>query len=542
MKHNNQAPSPPERLTANSEPREFLYGVHSIFATIQGEGIYAGMPAIFVRLAGCNLQCPACFGWRGNSRQPTLRLNHGGTIPLGEAKVGDEILTLDENGELVPTTITNLHQREVDVWLEVIIEDKKYSVTPEHPFFTNRGMIPASDLRVGDEILHTTSGAINSYKKKGVRNPMQNTEVSSRKALNTDYSVVALKVSAAIKRRKANGLSWGVAAHTDETKLKVSLANRGAGNGNYQADHPRRNYLSLQSEMKNRPADFACETLGCETPASKLEVHHLDGNRDNDAPENMAVNQRGLNFWTNGRSDGKTSVTASGVRNGLRVNSIKEIRHDAERASRWPSSPGPKPLPVFNITCEPHPTYLADNMWVHNCDTVYTSSQRMSIPTIIESIEALKSVAKLIVISGGEPFRQPIGALCYELIQKRWVVQIETNGSLFQPGPWPHVAIVCSPKTGKVNSKLQPFINAYKYVAAENDISDDDGLPTIALGHPAAPRLARPHADFKGPVYLQPLDEQDEVKNLRNLDAVVESCLKFGHILCIQIHKIVKVP
>lgn len=34
--------------------------VHSIFATIQGEGIFAGHPATFVRLAGCNLQCPAC--------------------------------------------------------------------------------------------------------------------------------------------------------------------------------------------------------------------------------------------------------------------------------------------------------------------------------------------------------------------------------------------------------------------------------------------------------------------------------------------------
>ncbi len=34
--------------------------VHSVFYTIQGEGPYAGRPAVFVRLAGCNLQCPAC--------------------------------------------------------------------------------------------------------------------------------------------------------------------------------------------------------------------------------------------------------------------------------------------------------------------------------------------------------------------------------------------------------------------------------------------------------------------------------------------------
>lgn len=34
--------------------------LHSIFYTIQGEGPYAGHPAVFIRLAGCNLQCPGC--------------------------------------------------------------------------------------------------------------------------------------------------------------------------------------------------------------------------------------------------------------------------------------------------------------------------------------------------------------------------------------------------------------------------------------------------------------------------------------------------
>lgn len=34
--------------------------VHSIFYTIQGEGPFAGLPAIFLRLAGCNLRCFWC--------------------------------------------------------------------------------------------------------------------------------------------------------------------------------------------------------------------------------------------------------------------------------------------------------------------------------------------------------------------------------------------------------------------------------------------------------------------------------------------------
>lgn len=34
--------------------------VVDMFYTIQGEGPFAGRPAVFIRLAGCNLQCPFC--------------------------------------------------------------------------------------------------------------------------------------------------------------------------------------------------------------------------------------------------------------------------------------------------------------------------------------------------------------------------------------------------------------------------------------------------------------------------------------------------
>ena len=37
-----------------------LLKVHSIFMTIQGEGPFSGHPAVFIRLAGCNLACPFC--------------------------------------------------------------------------------------------------------------------------------------------------------------------------------------------------------------------------------------------------------------------------------------------------------------------------------------------------------------------------------------------------------------------------------------------------------------------------------------------------
>lgn len=182
------------------------------------------------------------------------------------------------------------------------------------------------------------------------------------------------------------------------------------------------------------------------------------------------------------------------------------------------------------------------NLQCKLCDTDYTSKRTpmMSYDIVAKVFELSGKFKPLVVITGGEPFRQNIAHLVRTLVSKDYQVQIETNGTLFVEGlPWDRIWIVCSPKTGKLNEKLLPHIDAFKYVLKRDSVSPEDGLPLLALDHTASPQVARPPAGNTKPVYLQPADEQDLIKNKRNLKECIASCMHFGYILQMQLHKIV---
>jgi 7-carboxy-7-deazaguanine synthase len=195
------------------------------------------------------------------------------------------------------------------------------------------------------------------------------------------------------------------------------------------------------------------------------------------------------------------------------------------------------------------------NLQCPGCDTEYTRTrQTMSAADIANAVKGLAWHGYIVVISGGEPFRQDIESLVRLLISHGRTVQIETNGTLPphnpasfarltspEDGSTPKCFVVCSPKTGRVHSALYPLIHCYKYVMDASSVASSDGLPLYALGHPATPHLARPHDGFAGKVYLQPRDEDDVVLNRDNLESCIKSCMEFGHVLQLQVHKIIGV-
>lgn len=175
------------------------------------------------------------------------------------------------------------------------------------------------------------------------------------------------------------------------------------------------------------------------------------------------------------------------------------------------------------------------------CDTDYTSCKIPTDPSeLLLIIRSYDFSTNLIVITGGEPFRQNLTPAVNLLLTEGYQVQIETNGTLYlEDFPYGHenLTIVCSPKTRKVNSKLEPHIAAYKYVLHSGSIAED-GLPIRALDHSVRDTVARPSPSFKGTIYLQPADEQNAEINRLHVKAVIDSCLKFGYTICLQLHKI----
>lgn len=188
------------------------------------------------------------------------------------------------------------------------------------------------------------------------------------------------------------------------------------------------------------------------------------------------------------------------------------------------------------------------------CDTDYrqghTPAQDLRTLTL-SALRARESFGRwpdpLFVITGGEPFRQPIGLLVDFLLGEGFRVQIETSGSLWQDvsvrGPnMDSLHIVVSPKLAKVHPKIRKHACAWKYVISADDTLDpSDGLPlssTQKRGERC--KLARPPEGAE--VYVQPMDEGCEIRNRKNAEIAADIALAFGYTFSVQLHKVGALP
>ncbi|HJK86276.1 MAG TPA: 7-carboxy-7-deazaguanine synthase QueE [Candidatus Megaira endosymbiont of Nemacystus decipiens] len=172
------------------------------------------------------------------------------------------------------------------------------------------------------------------------------------------------------------------------------------------------------------------------------------------------------------------------------------------------------------------------------CDTEFEDYNEIAIIDIIEQVSRLslnnlgqKSV-HLIVITGGEPFRQELMPFCKALIQNNFKVQIETNGTLYRKIP-NEVEVVCSPKVVNekylsIREELIPHISALKFL-----------ISTSIKTYSTVPELGQTR--FGIDVFVQAMDQYDEVLNKKNKDLTIDIALNNGYRLSYQIHKELKI-
>lgn len=172
------------------------------------------------------------------------------------------------------------------------------------------------------------------------------------------------------------------------------------------------------------------------------------------------------------------------------------------------------------------------------CDTDFEDFVLTPVADIMERVDKLSRnddkirVRKLVVITGGEPFRHNIAPLCDLLLGDGFSVQIETNGTLYRELP-SEVDIVCSPKnTGKgympLRSDLCERVSALKFIISADNYDYND-----------VPEVGQNQYDI--PVFVQPMDEYDAIKNTDNINRCVELAMRHGYRLSLQLHKILNI-
>lgn len=181
------------------------------------------------------------------------------------------------------------------------------------------------------------------------------------------------------------------------------------------------------------------------------------------------------------------------------------------------------------------------------CDTEFETGDLWSLEAVVETIEGMN--CKFVVITGGEPLLQNVVPLMLVLNYRGISVSIETAGTVWVPGLDLLInsppggcknLIVCSPKTPKINPQIEKVVGAYKYIINVLNSSKSDGLPMMSTQKPGVEQnIFRPTEGV--PVYVQPMDEDDEKVNRINQAFAAKICMEYGYRLSLQMHKIVGV-
>lgn len=513
--------------------------VTSIFHSLQGEGPLAGRPAVFLRLARCNLSCGFCFV--GNT---LVTVPHGKQKKIKDVKVGDAVVAYNERtNQFKESTVTRTYVSEVDDIVCVRTgpdgssnaSDRVYC-TPEHPFLVKgKGWVQAQHLQRDDVLIHFSESA-----RMQLSNPQAIPHVRER--LTALLRTPRRRAAASAKMRETTSKPGWRKVVLDRMKnrnpmkdpaiaLKSHLSRRDLGKKTLAEQRFERIVGGL-------PVKFVGDgslVVGFKVPdfavvGQKKVIEVWDSSALHHAQRGTQWRkQRASLFAKHGYKTLFIPLPSAGIRNGVfdkvrqrvaefinngsTVRSVKRIEKGSKAWVRLAGSLDAE-CKVYNLEVADTHTYVANGKVVHNCDTFFDNGTWLAFAEVFSTIRTITPwkvdlSTLVLVITGGEPSLQENLVEFINIARTKFAtVQIETNGLQYIPLIDTDTALVVSPKCAEVAglpvSYLKPTnramqrANCFKFLLTADRESPYHTVPDWAFAW---------RRENKTPIYVSPMNE-----------------------------------
>lgn len=429
--------------------------VTEIFASIQGEGVFAGAKTYFVRFWGCDCHCHWCFtgGHKVTMSDYTKK-------DISQVNRGDIIWGYNEKtNRLELTTVTNVATR-VAPTIESHFESKVFRTTEDHPFlvtnkYHRRSWANTKQLQEAAgvqkdrfifEVPFIATPEITEDFKAGYLvgyfdgdgNFYENATMVSAKIVSiAEESLIRLKEfgkhfgidfrDILHKGGMHNITIQGIQTNKKEEYLKLlSLADlpktaefyRGYLAAIFDAEGSYDGATIKISQKASANPDV------CVAISDALQAHDFEYNQ---RPEGFALRGgfkeavRFFQYCDPVIFRKKASMYSTTVKAEITTNLKKFIGAESTGVEET----------VYNITTENH-TYLIDDVIVHNCDE---PQHRDAKPTLVaDSVETIMeqldiNVANIVTLTGGNPCIRDLSELVKVLKEAGFKVHVETQGT-----------------------------------------------------------------------------------------------------------------